>query len=170
MSERITAMDIERQEFPSKLRGYDPENVRMYLKSVAEEVERLNLENGKQREELGEFKQQVGEYKAREKTLQDTLVSAQGMAGDIKARSQAEAELVLREARIKSERLMQQTQDQLARLEDEIGRSKLERDNFERQVRSLVEHHLSLLDARQQQRSDPDNVRVLRSIGGSDAG
>ena len=55
MSSRLTAMDIEKQEFGRRLRGYDPEEVRLYLRSVAEEVERLNLENGRLLEEIGEL-------------------------------------------------------------------------------------------------------------------
>jgi cell division initiation protein len=170
MSDRMSAMEIEKQEFPRKVRGYDPDNVRMYLRSVAEEVGRLNLENGQLREEIGQLKSRLTEHEAREKTLQETLVSAQGMAGDLKERSRAEADLLVREARLKSERMLQQTQDQLDRLEDEIGRCKLERDNFERQVRGTIEHHLSLLESRKQNRAEADNVRVLRSIGGTDAG
>ena len=43
---RLTAMEIEKQDFRRKVRGYDPDDVQMYLRSVAEEVERLHLENG----------------------------------------------------------------------------------------------------------------------------
>ena len=93
-----------------------------------------------------------------------------GFADDLKERSRAEAELLVREARLKSERLLQQSQDQLSRLEDEIGRCKLERDSFERQVRATVEHHLSILDARKDKRGEADSRHVLRSIGGTDAG
>ena len=92
------------------------------------------------------------------------------MAVDLKDRSRAEADLMVREARLKSERLLQQSQDQLARLEDEIGRCQLERDTFERQVRSTIEHHLSVLDARKQKRAEAASPRALRSIGGSDVG
>ena len=51
VSARLTAMDIEQQEFTRKVRGYDPDEVKLFLKSVAEEIERINLENATVREE-----------------------------------------------------------------------------------------------------------------------
>ena len=53
MSDRITAMDVEGQRFNRKVRGFDPEEVTLYLRSVAEEIERLNLDNAKLLEENG---------------------------------------------------------------------------------------------------------------------
>ena len=37
MNDRLTAMDVEKQEFASRVRGYDREEVRMFLRSVAED-------------------------------------------------------------------------------------------------------------------------------------
>ena len=53
MSERVTAREVERQQFKRKVRGFDPEEVQLYLFSVSEEIERLNLENGRLLEENG---------------------------------------------------------------------------------------------------------------------
>ena len=38
MSSRFTAMDVEKQEFTRKVRGYDPDEVRIFLSAVAEEA------------------------------------------------------------------------------------------------------------------------------------
>lgn len=170
MSSRLTAMEIEKQEFSRKVRGYDPEEVRLYLKSVAEQVERLNLDNGELREEIGRFRKRVEEFATREHALQQTLVTAQNMTGQMKERAQAEAELVVRRAKLSSERMLQQAQDQLARLEAEISRCKLERDLFERRLRSTIEEHLMLLDQRRDGERELHNVHVLPRRAGSEAG
>ena len=170
MSSRLTAMDVERQRFRQKLRGYDPEEVGYYLKSVAEEIERLNLENGELREEVGRLTVQQEELRSREQMLQKTLVTAQSMASDLKERTQAQAELLLRDARLKSERMLQNAQDQLARLETEISRCKIERDLFEKRLRGVIDEHVTLLDQRRAEAQEPDNVRVLHRRAGSEAG
>ncbi len=171
MSTRITPMDIERQEFPRKMRGYDVEQVRMYLKAIAEEIERVNLENAELLEEIGELRVRNEAYAEREQTLQQTLVTAQNMSGEMKERARSEADLVVREARLSSERMLQQAQDQLARLDAEISRCKLERDLFERRLRGVIDEHLRMLDQRREAETRPaDNVHPLPRRAVADAG
>jgi len=167
---RLTAMEIEKQDFRRKVRGYDPDDVQMYLRSVAEEVERLHLENGELREEVGQLKHAAQEIRGREQALQQTLVTAQNMTGEMKEKAKAEAELMVRRARLNSERMLQQAQDQLARLEAEISRCKLERDLFERRLRGTLEEHMALLDSRRNSDVEVDNLHVLPRRANSEAG
>ena len=170
MNTRLTAMDIEKQSFTRKMRGLDPDEVQLFLKVVAEEFERLSLENATLREDEGSLRQRLDDYKDRERTLQETLVTAQLMSADLKERSKAEAELLVKEARFKAERLLEQAQDQLQSLENEIGRLRLEKDAFENRLRAAIDEHLSLLDLRKQEKADTDNLRFLRRRSTTDVG
>jgi cell division initiation protein len=162
MPSRVTAMDLKKQEFSKSLRGYDKNEVRMFLESVADEIERLSLENGELREEGGTLRARIDDFREREKSLQETLVTAQQMSEEYKEKSRRESELMIKEARLKAERLLEQAQDQLARIESEIGQVKLERDAFENRLRSAIEEHLALLDLRKKEKAELDNVRFLR--------
>jgi cell division initiation protein len=162
MSSRLTAMDVEKQDFKRSLRGYDRDEVRLFLRAVSEEVERLNLDNAQLREEAGTLRGRIEDFREREQMLQETLVTAQKMSEELTSKTQKESELMIKEARIKGERLLEQAQDQLSRIEAEIGRVKLERDAFENRLRSAIEEHLALLDLRKQERAELDNVRFLR--------
>ena len=170
MTTRLTAMDIEKQAFTRKMRGFDADEVQLFLRAVAEEIGRLNLENQTLNETSGTLTQQLDEYKERERTLQETLVTAQLMSADLKERSKAEAELLVKEARFKAERVLEQAQDQLKSLENEIGRLRLEKDAFENRLRAAIEEHLSLLDLRKQEKADIDNLRFLRRRSTTDVG
>jgi cell division initiation protein len=170
MSNRMTAMEIEGQDFPRKVRGFDPEEVRLYLRSVAAEIERLNLDNGTLLEEIGRLKGQVAEHRDREQALRETLVTAQEMASGLKEKSRTESDLMIKEARLKAERMIERAQDQLTRIEAEISRAKLERDLFENRLRSTIEEHESLLDLRKRERTEPDNLRFLRRRCAAEAG
>jgi cell division septum initiation protein DivIVA len=92
------------------------------------------------------------------------------MSADLKDRSRAEADLLIKEARFKAERLLEQAQDQLHALEDEIGRLRLEKDAFENRLRAAIEEHLSLLDLRRQEKVDTDSLRFLRRRSTTDVG
>jgi cell division initiation protein len=166
----MTAMEIEQQEFSRKVRGLDPQEVRLYLRSVAEEVQRLNLENGELREELGHLRRQLEELRAREQTLQQTLVTAQKLSDDLKTKAREEGELTVQQARFQADRILKEAQDRLGQLEADISRSKVEREGFEHRLRSVIEQHLTMLDMRREARGDLDNLRVMRARSGTDAG
>jgi len=171
MSSRLTAMDVAKQDFPRKVRGFAVEDVRIFLQSVAEEIARLNLENGELSEELGRLKREAEQYRGRESTLQQTLISAQRMTDDMKEKGRVEADLVVKQARLEAERVLQEAQDQLVLLEDEISRRKLERDLFQRRLRGLIDEHSSLLERRAEPGGESDdNVRFLPPRSGSEAG
>lgn len=170
MNDRLTAMDVEKQEFAARVRGYDREEVRMFLRTVAEELGRLHLENGVLREEIGRLKESFDDLKARDRMLQETLVTAQGMAVDLRDRSNRDAEIIIKEARSKAERILEDAHGEVEHIESETSRAKLERDAFENRLRSCIEEHLALLDMRKSERAQGDNVLVLRRRSGSDAG
>lgn len=169
MSDRITAMEVQSQTFKKTMRGYDPDSVDLYLRSLAEELERLNLENGTLREAVGEKERALASHREREETLRQTLVSAQKMAEEIKSQSQNESELIVKEARLRAERLLADAQDQLAAIEEEIQRCRLERDRFENRLKSTVEEHLSLIEMRRAERAETDNLRFIKRRSGSEA-
>jgi cell division initiation protein len=170
MSSRLTAMDIENQAFHTSFRGYDRGEVDLFLRSVAEEIERLNLEHGEMLEQVGQLREDLEELRAREQTLQKTLISAQRMTEEMKQRAGKESELLVQEARLRAERLLKDGQDRMARLEMDINRSKLERETFERRLRGVLEQHLALLDMRSDAQEGLDNLHVLPERRDSEAG
>ncbi|MEF9437346.1 MAG: DivIVA domain-containing protein [Candidatus Mariimomonas ferrooxydans] len=48
---RITPLDIQQKQFPTKFRGFDEEEVDSFLELVREEMEELLRENASLREE-----------------------------------------------------------------------------------------------------------------------
>ncbi len=169
MTERLTAMEIENQRFGRRLRGYDPGAVDLFLRSVAEEVERLNREHGEMLEETGQLRRSLAELRSREETLQKTLVTAQHLTEEMKERAVRQSELLLQEARMRADALLKEAQDRLTRMDADISRSKIERDTFERRLRGILEQHLALLDLRREA-NEFDNLHVLSRSVGSEAG
>ena len=170
MSSRLSAMDIENQVFQRKMRGYDPEQVDLFLTSVSDEIGRLNLEQAEMREELGRLKAEVEERRSREQALQGTLVTAQHMSEELKERARKDGELIVREARLRADALLGEAREQQARLEADILRSKLEREMAERRLRAVLEQHMALIDMRREKSAELDNLRMLPSRAGSEVG
>jgi cell division initiation protein len=170
MSSRLTAMDIQNQGFRHGFRGYDCDEVDLFLQSVAEEIERINLEHGEMLEETGRLRKELAELRSREETLQKTLVSAQCMVDEMKDRAGREGELLVQEARLRAERLVKGAHDRLVQVESDVNRSRMERDTLERRLRAVLEQHLALLDMRSTAEKELDNLRVLPHRAGGEAG
>ena len=74
---KILPMDIQRQSFGQKLRGFDQEEVRAYLAIVAEEVAALQGERDRLDQEVQNLKGLLDEHRQREVILKNTLLTAQ---------------------------------------------------------------------------------------------
>ncbi|MEW5805869.1 MAG: DivIVA domain-containing protein [Acidobacteriota bacterium] len=159
---KLTPMDIEHHKFHRELRGLKREEVEDFLRTVAQELQNLIAENGRLKDEIFALRSMVDDYRSREKNLQEMIYSAQRFYEDMKNKTKQEEELILKEARIKAEKLLDQAQMQVESLEKEILTLRLERDSFDRQIRDLLESHLSLLDSKKEEGEWKDRLRFIR--------
>jgi cell division initiation protein len=135
---RLTAPDIRQQQFGIKLvRGFDPQEVDAFLEEVADDFEELTRENALLKEQLVSLEERAKGIEGREKTLHETLVTTQRIAEEFKENARREADLILREASLRSEKLVQAAREEHAKLTAEVG-------NLKRLRRQLTEEMLHL--------------------------
>ena len=143
---KITALDIRQKQFQASFRGHDRKEVEAFLDLLASEFEEVVKENIGLKEELRRQQQKIDEYREREKTLQETMVTAQRISEDIKAASKKEAELTIAEAELQGERIVADANRKLVQIVDDINELKRQRAQFEAQLKSVIDAHLKLLD------------------------
>jgi cell division initiation protein len=104
----LTPLDVrnKRGDFKKLMRGYDPQEVDVFLELAAERLEALVRENLQLRERTQTLQNQVSAQTGREQAVQDALVTAQELRADIRAQSQREAEHVVKEAEAEARRLV----------------------------------------------------------------
>ena len=117
---RITPTDIREQQFSKRLRGCDSEEVAAFLEDVAEDYEAVVKENALLREELSSMEDRARNLTEHERTLQETLVTAHRLTEDMKSSSKREAQLVLREAELAAEKVMEEARAEEARIRADI--------------------------------------------------
>ena len=101
-------LDITQREFTRKMRGYDPEEVRTFQEQIAEEMTRLVQQGNDQAALIQRLDAQVKGYQEREDSLRNTLVTAQKMTEEIKGNAKREADLIMKEAELRAEKLLDQ--------------------------------------------------------------
>jgi DivIVA domain-containing protein len=143
----LTALDVRRYDFGRTLRGYDPERVEQFREQVAEELERLTRQTQELESKARGFHEQLRAFRERDKALNDALVSAQQLRGEIREQSEREAQLILREARGEAERFLEGSRNEIRHLHAHIAELERARRNYLAQLRVMVERQLADLIA-----------------------
>ena len=159
---KITPLDIQQKAFRRVLRGYDKQEVEAFLSLVATEFEELVKEAMALREEVKRKAEELAEFRSREKSLQETLITAQKASEEIREASRKEAEIAISEAELQGERIVQAAHTRFLRIVDDINELKRQRAQFEVNVRALVEAHLTMLDTFREPQQREEQVELLR--------
>ena len=148
----LTPLEIQKQTFSRVLKGYNADEVRGYLHLVAEEIERLVKDVDRLARENAHLREDLEEHNARERILKDTLLSAQKVSEDVKANARKEAELIVKDAELLSERLIAQAMSRVSDLERSIQDLKLERKAVRSRLQSTLDivQQMVVLDAEQE--------------------
>jgi len=143
----LTALDVRRYDFGNALRGYDRARVDQFRDQVAEEIERLTRANQELDQKARNFHEQLKSFRERDKALNDALVSAQQLRGEIREQAEREAQLIVREAKAEAEQGLTQVREEVRRAQDEIQQLWRIRRGYLAQLRTTVERQLSELIA-----------------------
>jgi DivIVA domain-containing protein len=142
----LTPLDVRRYDFGRAMRGYDPVRVDQFREQVAAEMERLARVTQELEAKARNFHEQLRAYRERDKALNDALVSAQQLRGEIKEQAEREGQLIVREAQQEGERLIDAARADLRRLHSELEGLERSRRTFVTQVRALLTRQLAELE------------------------
>jgi len=142
---KITPLDIKKQEFKKTLRGFDPIEVETFLEMVAEEYEALIKERNNLSEEVLKLKTQLFDYQQVEKTFKESLMSAQQTINQSRENSKRESSLIIKEAELKAEKILEDTKIKLIEMKNELMLIKSHKDSFAKRLKHLLEAQLELI-------------------------
>ena len=163
--QNLTPLEIQKQSFARKLKGFDPNEVRAYLQMVAEEIETLLLSVDRLSRENAMLREDLEDHNQRERILKDTLLSAQKVSEEVKSNARKEAELIVKDAELLSERLVSQAMSRVADLERSIQDLKVERRAARNKLSATLDtiQQLLMLDAEQEANELPITSMYRRS-------
>ena len=144
----LTPLDVrkKRGDFGKALRGYDPEEVDVFLELVAERMEVLVKANLALREERDRLAEKVAVQEGREKAIQDALVTAQELRQDVKEQARREANVLEREARARIELMIAESGRVLTGHRGALEELERQRDRFLKAFRTFLERELDTVE------------------------
>src|SRR5436309_8290786 len=146
----LTPLDVRRYEFGRALRGYDPERVDQFREQVAEELERLSRLNQELDAKAKGFHEQLRAFRERDKAINEALISAQQLRGEIREQAGKEGQLILREARADADRMIDEARAEVRRIQDQLAALDRARRAYLAQLRTIIERQLSDVSAAEQ--------------------
>lgn len=142
----LTPVDIQQQQFRVRFRGFDIREVDRFLEQAAETFTSLQEENQKIKEELRRMKMESQGYKEREETFKRAMLNSQKVLEQMKDNARKSAEVIIADAEVKAEKILNRAHNRLSQLHEDIAELKRQRMQIEVQIRSVIEAHSKLLE------------------------
>ncbi len=159
----LTPLDVrnKRGDFKKLMRGYDPQEVDVFLELVAERLEALVRENIQLRDRTAALQEQVEAQAGREQAVQDALVTAQELRKDIREQSQREADHIMREAESEARRMIAEAEAevrsrlrgierQMDQSRDSLQELERRRQRFLQEFRGLLQRELDVVEVEEE--------------------
>ncbi len=157
----LTPLDIQKMRFPQQMRGYDTSEVENFLSLVAEEVTGLLAQLEKAERENRYYRQRLEETEHREHQLQQTLLRAQKVSDEITANAKREAELMVKEAEMAADRMVQQAIAQSTRIEGKITELRTMRREVQLKFKNTLDLFQRILEAEMEEERGTATVHTL---------
>ncbi len=158
---KISPMDVQRQTFAKRLRGFDPDEVRSYLTLLSEELADSQREHAALQQEVQSLRELLDEHRQREQMLKNTLLTAQRLSEEIRETSRKQAEATVKEAELQADRLIELAQSRARSVEKETLDLRSMRQGLREDIRSLMTRLVHVLDL-QEEAEVEDNLRFLK--------
>ncbi len=162
---KLTPLDIKKQEFKKVMRGYDPVEVETFLDMVSNDLEAVLTSEKELRDRILELETQLGDYKQMEKTLQQTLMQAQEASGRSIENSRKEADLIMKEAELKAQQIVEKARSDFARIKEEISGLKARKESVISRLKVLLSSELDLIRALEIDDEDPASRDASKGTG-----
>ena len=143
---KLSPLDIRRHEFKKSVRGYDVMEVDTFREMVADEYEALIKSKVDEKAKIKHLEARLKEFQEIEKTLQSTLMDAQKSLNQSKEDSKKEAEFIIKEAEITSQKILEDSHREAARLKNEIMLLKAQKDSLAIRLKHILNSQIELIN------------------------
>lgn len=157
----LTPLEIQKTRFSQRMRGYDPEEVQNFLSLVADELASRLAQVEKLEREINYFRHRLEETEKREHQLQETLLRAQKVSDEITAAAEREARLMIKEAEMTADRIVQQAVDQSSRIEGKITELRATRRELQLKLKNTVDLFREVVSADMEDERTTATIRTL---------
>lgn len=143
----LSPREISNKRFEKSAFGYRADDVDSFLNSIAEEYSKILNERNEFEAQLNKLSDTVEKYKQEESSLSSILIGAQKLGDSIIREAKGKAELIIQDAGIKSDKMLEGTHVRLEQEKREYSRLQEEVASFKSKIVAMYKTHLELVSA-----------------------
>ncbi len=142
----ITPQEIQEKEFDKAVRGYNAEQVDVFLDEITTDLEALLAENEDLKAQLEKSKVKMEEYKSQEGAVIKTLESARALMNDISASAEKRADIIMKNAELDADQLLRTARDSVEKLKDEEKELSYRVSSLKNRFKNILQTELDRFD------------------------
>lgn len=142
----ITPVDLETTVFRRGFRGYNVNEVQEFMVKITHDYEHLYRENIDLKEKIDELTNQLNQYQLMEETLRNAMVLAQETAEEVKNSAKHQAELYIRDAEQKGDRVKNRIKEEIQGEIQKLAALKNQVEFFKSQFKSFLKGLLDIAE------------------------
>ncbi len=142
----LTPVEIRHVRIGRRPLGYERPAVDRLLDDIASSYEDVWRDRADLRDEIDRLEGELRRQREIEEALRNTLLSAERMADELRARAHQEADLIVEEARAKAREIGAAAEAEEQRVRDEIRRLRTLESDFRAEFRGFLSSALERLD------------------------
>lgn len=143
----LTPDMISSKRFDKQMGGYKQDEVESFLRQVADQVAELTAQKEEADKKVAMLAEKIEQYKEDEDSLRSALIGAQKLGDSVIRESKAKAEYILRDAKVKSDRMMENMQKNIEREQVALVKMQKEVTKFKNRLLTLYRQHLEMIGA-----------------------
>lgn len=152
----VTPLVVRQKEFTTRFRGFDVQEVDTFLEDIARELESQETAVKTLTQENHRLDLENQGYKKREDSMKNAMIQSQKVLDQMKDNAKKSAEVVIANAEVEAEKILNRAHKRLSQLHSDIMELKRQRIQLEMQIGSVLESHSKLLEMTKEENKAAD--------------
>ena len=152
----VTPLVVKQKEFSTRFRGFDVQEVDAFLEDIARELESQDQAIEVLSQEKHRLDLENQGYRKRENSMKNAMIQSQKVLDQMKENAKKSAEIVIANAEVEAERILNRTHKRLSQLHSDIMELKRQRIQLEMQISAVLESHSKMIEMTKEENKAAD--------------
>ena len=154
----ITPLVVQQKEFTTRFRGFDVQEVDIFLEDITTELANLNNAIQTVQEKNHRLILENRGYKNRESSMKNAMIQSQKVLDQMKENAKKSSQLIIANAEVEAEKMLNRAHKRLSQLHSDIIELKRQRIQLEMQISAVLDSHSKMLEMTKEENKAADET------------